>query len=663
MAAPRSLSPSIPSFARSPSPRDTSAPSPTAHSPATLSSPTSRLPYGANRPRSGSAHLPAHARTDSVVSSTSQPRSRHSMTYAGQIPVINTQNASKPQASNVTPSSSSTHATGILPPASFFRPSRPNYYQPPPPFPRPSSALSNDSSHEMPDHFPLATLEERHDNKSQASLGSAAANPSYTAEETQREFESLRRSKSSREPLLPIGGSAKRSANLTLPGMSNGRGQGSSRGASERSQGGPSSTTSRGRVRDSMDRMEKLLRQGLSFDHIRRSPSISSPLSPGSDGGLQFGGMEIDDEDRVTSSPHSRYHRKSVSPATRSTPRPHSMYEFNPHPPPDTNPPLSAVPMIDENTGKPVRNYQLHPSRNRFFFSGRFLTGGDSPWAFVGSSCVVLSITGVWFGTTCVWWWRHKSPAVAIVGAYMCLLTISCMLATAFRDPGILPRNLDPDPPYPATPPPDGGVKAPLPRDLRVRTAYVRVKYCPTCKIYRPPRSSHCKMCDNCVDGCDHHCQWVNNCVGRRNYTFFFVFLMSAVTTSILIIITAALHLYFLTVDRHVDFRQALNMGAGSAVVFAMTIIVIWPVTALLAYHMRLLLLNVTTIEQIRNQALKSLAPGPAPYNPFSHGNWRRNLLAVLCRPAGYSWLDGHAVATEDKRRINPGMGAVEDKQ
>lgn len=77
-----------------------------------------------------------------------------------------------------------------------------------------------------------------------------------------------------------------------------------------------------------------------------------------------------------------------------------------------------------------MRNYQLHPSRNRFFLGGRLLTGGDSPWAFIASLIVVLSITGIWFGTTCVWWWMNESPAVAAVGAYMCLLTISSMFAT-----------------------------------------------------------------------------------------------------------------------------------------------------------------------------------------------------------------------------------------
>lgn len=30
--------------------------------------------------------------------------------------------------------------------------------------------------------------------------------------------------------------------------------------------------------------------------------------------------------------------------------------------------------------------------------------------------------------------------------------------------------------------------------------------------------------------------------------------------------------------------------------------------------------------------------------------------MEVLCRPAGFSWLDAHAPVTEDKRRINPGL-------
>lgn len=79
---------------------------------------------------------------------------------------------------------------------------------------------------------------------------------------------------------------------------------------------------------------------------------------------------------------------------------------------------------------QPVRNWTRHPSRNRFFLDGRLLTGGDAPWAFIASLTVLFAITGVYFGTTAVWWWNNESIAVPIVAAYMTLLTISGMLST-----------------------------------------------------------------------------------------------------------------------------------------------------------------------------------------------------------------------------------------
>jgi palmitoyltransferase ZDHHC9/14/18 len=141
-------------------------------------------------------------------------------------------------------------------------------------------------------------------------------------------------------------------------------------------------------------------------------------------------------------------------------------------------------------------------------------------------------------------------------------------------------------------------------------------------------------------------------------------------------IVTSALHLYLYNGQEQHSFRHMLlsPMGIGSALAFSLSVIVIWPIGALLLYHVRvsclylfksclanclfptqLLLLNVTTIEQIRNQAHKSVEPKePPPPNPFSHGSWRRNIVATLCRPIGLSWLDAHGLVTEDKREINP---------
>lgn len=51
-------------------------------------------------------------------------------------------------------------------------------------------------------------------------------------------------------------------------------------------------------------------------------------------------------------------------------------------------------------------------------------------------------------------------------------------------------------------------------------------KFCETCKIWRPLRSSHCKACDCCVEVFDHHCPYLNNCIGKRNYRFFIFYLV-----------------------------------------------------------------------------------------------------------------------------------------
>ncbi|XP_048396226.1 palmitoyltransferase ZDHHC23-B isoform X1 [Stegostoma tigrinum] len=57
--------------------------------------------------------------------------------------------------------------------------------------------------------------------------------------------------------------------------------------------------------------------------------------------------------------------------------------------------------------------------------------------------------------------------------------------------------------------------------------------WCAVCKIIRPPRSGHCRICASCVQRLDHHCVWINSCVGESNHRAFiltlFVFLLTSI--------------------------------------------------------------------------------------------------------------------------------------
>ncbi|KAF8521569.1 DHHC palmitoyltransferase-domain-containing protein [Hysterangium stoloniferum] len=442
--------------------------------------------------------------------------------------------------------------------------------------------------------------------------------------------------KHSREPLLPIGVGQKSPTSPTFAPV-------------DPPSPSPSASAAAAKMRNSF---ERLLRRGTAAVAPTSPTSVSPQPSP-SPRQARFATTDLDMPSPRT--PRSQNTHFVIADAQRQrSPAPSiaAVAQFSALPPPGPTP---FVPYISTKTGKPERNYEGYPSHNKFFLGGRILTGGDTIIPFILSFMMVLGIAGTWFATTAVWWWHNESPAVAAIGAYLCLITISSMLATALRDPGILPRGLDPDPPYAASTSSDDSPRLPLPRDLCVGDSYVRVKYCTTCKTYRPPRSSHCKTCDNCVDGCDHHCQWVNNCVGRRNYTSFITFIVVASITLALVIITSAIHLADVTRQTHISFGGALRAAPGSVVVFILGNLIIWPLMSLLAFHVKLLFYNITTIEHLRNKVEIKHSPEPLPPNAFSLGRWYRNVAYLLCRPQGYSWIAASEVRMEDKREINPG--------
>ena len=167
---------------------------------------------------------------------------------------------------------------------------------------------------------------------------------------------------------------------------------------------------------------------------------------------------------------------------------------------------------------KMTRSYLVWPARNTFCCWGHLMTG--PPEDLLPNTCAWVTILVpmtlflyTWSGTLM----RSSPPLLCFVLACFSS-TIFWFLVTTFSDPGILPRNTEP----PGRPAP------PLYRErIDDAGAIVTDTWCHTCRIYRPPRASHCSDCDNCVRDFDHHCPFTRNCIGARNYSSFIAFLMS----------------------------------------------------------------------------------------------------------------------------------------
>ncbi|XP_028274018.1 palmitoyltransferase ZDHHC5 [Parambassis ranga] len=244
-------------------------------------------------------------------------------------------------------------------------------------------------------------------------------------------------------------------------------------------------------------------------------------------------------------------------------------------------------------------------------------SGADSlkPSAFIPvctAACLLVGSTSLFFVFTCPWLAVTICPAVPPCCAILFLFVLANFTMATFMDAGVLPMASEDEDK-------DDEFRAPLYKNVDVKGVQVRMKWCASCHFYRPPRCSHCSVCDHCVEDFDHHCPWVNNCIGRRNYRYFFLFLLS-LTVHMINVFTFGL-IYVL---HHMDELWKLHCTV-TLVVISISGLFLIPVLGLTGFHFFLVSRGRTTNEQVTGKFQGGV-------NPFTRGCCN-NLEYLVCSP------------------------------
>ncbi|XP_014242660.1 palmitoyltransferase ZDHHC9 [Cimex lectularius] len=302
----------------------------------------------------------------------------------------------------------------------------------------------------------------------------------------------------------------------------------------------------------------------------------------------------------------------------------------------------------DEKMTKVTRKWEMFPGRNKFCCDGRIMMAPQTNVFFTTVVLIVTTCT-LFFVFDCPYLAERISPAIPVVAAVLFVFVMSSLLRTSFSDPGVIPRATPDEAAYiekqievpngnnsPTYRPP------PRTKEITVRGQTVKLKYCFTCKIFRPPRASHCSLCDNCVERFDHHCPWVGNCVGKRNYRYFYMFIVSLAFLCVFILVGATAHLLLLKKP----FFESVKESPASIVVAMICFMTLWSVVGLAGFHTYLTLENKTTNEDIKGSF--SSKRGAEVFNPYSRGDICSDCCYILCGPSPPSLIDRRGLVTPE---------------
>ncbi|KAJ8769709.1 hypothetical protein K2173_005349 [Erythroxylum novogranatense] len=238
------------------------------------------------------------------------------------------------------------------------------------------------------------------------------------------------------------------------------------------------------------------------------------------------------------------------------------------------------------------RVYEVWKGSNKFVVGGRLIFGPDARSLIVTLLLIIAPVV-----IFCVFVARHLRHQFSPYNAGYSIL----LVAVFFTICGPWHYSTNSHPPEEEFRYDSSVLQFPRTKEVTVNGIPVRVKYCDTCMLYRPPRCSHCSICNNCVERFDHHCPWVGQCIGLRNYRYFFMFVFSSTVLCIYVFAMSAVYIKVLMDDYHGTVWKAMKESPASVILMAYCFIALWFVGGLTGFHLADNRINVYNLGCVNN--------------------------------------------------------------
>ena len=202
-----------------------------------------------------------------------------------------------------------------------------------------------------------------------------------------------------------------------------------------------------------------------------------------------------------------------------------------------------------------------------------------------------------------------------VINSFFYIIENFAGLLGGCTDPGILPRQGE-DFYY--------NPSKPLLKTV-VNGHVITLTFCYSCSLFRPPRTSHCSLCDNCVERFDHHCLWLGTCIGKRNYKYFYLLVFCLTVSSTFQIIYSIYYIVFQIKNKE-NYSLLLLLGLSGVALIDLLFLLFF-IGKLFFLHTYLLFKSMTFYEYIKKKFEK--IPKINPFKKKLFGTIERIIFSI----------------------------------